>query len=781
MTELSGWLLDLYAQPQGGLSLWLLGEDGQRHHLRQDFPVTFFAAGPPPRLRQLWRYLRSQPEPVTLARAERRDLFQPQPVTLLSIQAAQPAAQLHLFWRAAQAFPDLTFYDADLPLSLRHAACYGTFPLARCRVEADAGGRIQALETLDSPWELDPQSPPLRMLALEPDVDPFHAQPSHLVIRSPRASYCLSLEHPRPLLHNLRAILSEHDPDILLTNWGDTWLLPRLLELSQHWRIPLPLNRDPGLDILRKAERTYFSYGQVIHRGCQVHLFGRWHIDGCNAMLFHEYGLEGILELGRVTALSVQNVARQSPGTGISAMQIVTALRQGILVPWHKQQTERPRPASEMFYADQGGLVYQPTAGLHRLVAEIDFISMYPSIMRRFNISPETIEAQNQAFPNSKFEFRNLHCAQVPELDLWIDQERPGLVPQTLAPLLDKRLAFKHRLAELPAWDPRRLDYKARATAHKWLLVTCFGYLGYKNARFGRIEAHQAVTAYGREALLRAKEAAEDLGFSVLHMYVDGLWVQKDGADTPAAIQPLLEEITQRSGLPIALEGIYRWVAFLSSRVDARVPVANRYFGAYQDGSLKLRGIEARRGDTAPWIAALQMRILELLAQAPRAEALPDYLPAVRQLLRRARADLCLGKVPLEELIVSQKLSRNPDEYSSPSPPARAAAQLATVGKLLRAGQRVRFLYTLGEPGVWAWDLPDLPDRRTLDLQRYLELLHRAVEAILQPLGLAEEEVKERPLFTTRPVTFLPNPASGRISHPQGISQPQRLIPVAMG
>ena len=49
------------------------------------------------------------------------------------------------------------------------------------------------------------------------------------------------------------------------------------------------------------------------------------------------------------------------------------------------------------------------------------------------------------------------------------------------------------------------------ASAEKWLLVTCFGYLGYKNARFGRIEAHEAVTAYGREALLRAKEAAEDM------------------------------------------------------------------------------------------------------------------------------------------------------------------------------------------------------------------------------------------------------------------------------
>ncbi len=55
-------------------------------------------------------------------------------------------------------------------------------------------------------------------------------------------------------------------------------------------------------------------------------------------------------------------------------------------------------------------------------------------------------------------------------------------------------------------------DFKARQNALKWILVTCFGYLGYKNARFGRIEAHEAVTAFGRDKLLTAKEICEERG-----------------------------------------------------------------------------------------------------------------------------------------------------------------------------------------------------------------------------------------------------------------------------
>jgi hypothetical protein len=55
-----------------------------------------------------------------------------------------------------------------------------------------------------------------------------------------------------------------------------------------------------------------------------------------------------------------------------------------------------------------------------------------------------------------------------------------------------------------------------------------------------------------------------------------------------------------------------------------------------------------------------------------------------------------------------------------------------------RAGQYVRFLYTLGEPGVYAWDLPEPPLPATLHLSRYVDLLLRAAATVFQPLGMAE-------------------------------------------
>jgi DNA polymerase-2 len=720
MIEACGWLLDMYDDHRDDLVVWLVGTDGSRLRLHQPFPITFYAAGATSQLRALWRWLESQPVVVKLERRERRDLFQEQPVTVLSVEVQHTAEQPHLFRKVAQSFPGLVYYDADLQLSLRYAAATGTFPLAYCRVSAEEGGLLHSIQALDTRWDLDPEPPPLRVMHLEPDADPNHQPPKALKVRYEHSTWTLSLETARPLLINLNALLEKHDPDMLLTGWGDTWLLPKLVELSRQAGIPLPLNREPGREIVIKPERTYFSYGQIIYKGRQMHLFGRIHIDRRNAMLWGDYDLEGTFESARVTALPIQVAARVSPGTGISSMETLTAMQNGILVPWHKQQVEKPKTAIDLLQRDQGGMIYQPLVGLHASVGMVDFISMYPSLMVKCNISPEV----------------------PPPTRLGVSEYPPGLVPLTLAPLLEKRITLKHRANSLPHWDPRRAKDKARSQAYKWLLVTCFGYLGYKNARFGRIESHEAVTTWGREALLTAKEAAEDLGYTVLQMYVDGLWVQQAGKTKPEEFNPLLEEIAARTHLPVGLDGVFRWVAFLPSRVDSRVPVPNRYFGIYQDGTFKVRGIDVRRRDTPEFIGDVQMEVLRTLGRAEQADELDELVPETMKVVRRRLMQLKTGRVPLEKLLVTQKLSRALDAYKDPSPAARAAAQLEALGKHIRPGQRVRFLLLRGQPDVHAWDLPTRPDPRRLDYAYYKELTLRAAGNIFQPMGVSEEKLR---------------------------------------
>jgi DNA polymerase-2 len=759
---LKGWLLDLYAAPAiDGLTAWLALDTGERLRLEFPFPITFYVAGPSQHLRAAWQALSRRADSPSLARTERREIFQVEPVTVLAVQCRGPRHAEQVFRDLLNQFPELDYYDVNINLAQRAAASWGVFPLGLCQVDG-TDRQVQRLASLETPWQLDPPAPALRILRLEPDCDPGRREPSAVLVSTARGQARLSLSPARALCINLRAFLKRHDPDLLLTAWGDTWLLPRLIEMDPS----LPLNRDLGAPLRTRPAHSYFSYGQIVYKGQQVQLAGRWHIDRRNALLYDDFDLEGIYEFARVTALPVQDAARLSPGTGISSMQIITALRQGILVPWRKQEGEHLRPAIALLRRDQGGLIYQPTPGLHTCVAGIDFVSMYPGLMVRYNISPETAGNEQE----EDWENTDGSMVEAEVLQRLGNPGQTGLVPMTLAPLLEKRIALKTRMANTPAWRPERKLDQARSAAHKWLLVTCFGYLGYQNARFGRIEAHEAVTAFGREALLRAKDAAEDSGCKVLHLYVDGLWLQHPTWRTSPDYQPLLEEIARRTGLSISLEGIYRWVAFLTSRMDERVAVANRYFGVFEDGSVKVRGIAARRRDTPPWIGDFQMALLTRLAQAPSAAELPACLGAARGLVKSALSDLAAGCVPIEALALNQRLTRLLEAYRAPSPAALAAQQLQAVGKTVEPGQRVRFVYTIGHPGVTALDLPGTLDPRCIDRSRYRTLLLRAAREVLEPVGLLQaiEQQSALPVpLNTIHCTFCaqPHPAPGSEQH----------------
>ncbi len=729
MPSFFGWLFDVY--PSGdGMTVWLIDDQSQPHALRDTFTPSFYARGPRGELRAVCQMLRSHRAPVTLRRTERLDLFLDQPVEVLEVGVRVPGLLPRLFRQTADYRPNLTYYNTDISLPQRYALARGVFPLAYCHVEHQAG-RIQRIEALDSPWEIDYRLPPLRIMTLRlagEMRDPGRGHRDDLLVEIEGQTFRLSRARGRRLLLTVRHLLEHYDPDVLISTYGDNYILPRLLELSRHYRIPLPLNRDRGQQVRQKPASSYFSYGRVVFRNQQHLLFGRWHLDRQNAFLANDYGMDGILEIARLTGLPPQTVARVSTGTGISAMQVATALRRGVLVPWQKRQPETLKTGLDLLLADKGGLVYTPIAGLHEHVAELDFTAMYPSIMVRFNISPETVGSS---------------CCQgepVPELGTPVCRHRQGLVPETLAPLLEKRNRYKTLIGELPQDDHRVEIYRRRYSAHKWLLVTCFGYLGYKNARFGRIEAHEAVNAYGREVLLQTKELVEARGFRVLHMYVDGLWIHKPGARGQPDYQALLEEIRAHTGLQIGLEGIYRWLAFLPSRVEPRVAVANRYFGAFEDGTLKVRGIEVRRRDTPPFIKETQLEMLNILAQGRDAAgfraAVPQAVAYARERLQTLRA----GQVPSRELVVTHRLSRQPEEYVVRTAAARVARQLAHTGVTLSPGERLPFLFVPGPEKVHAWEL--IEGEVPYDREVYTKLLLRAVESVLIPVGVGQSTLE---------------------------------------
>jgi DNA polymerase-2 len=592
-------------------------------------------------------------------------------------------------------------------------------------VEVEQGWKISRITSLDSPRDLDPLLPDLRVLQIRPDVDPSHAAPTYLAVHFERFKYQFPLDEPRRLLFSLNGILRQSDPDVILTSYGDAWLFSHLEQISKTTGIPFNPNRDLAQAIRRKKEVSFVNYGQAHYRSEQVHLFGRWHIDDQNCMTFGDYGLIGAIEQARLTCLPVQEIARRSPGAGIAAMQNLTALQRGILVPYQQQKGEVPKTYTQLVASDRGGLVFEPLPGIFPNVAILDFVSMYPSIIVEHNISPETVGMQED------------EALYIPEMGIHISP-RTGLVPAALKLMVKKRVEVRRRLRMMDKNEEHYARYKAYKNALKWLCVVAYGRLGFANSTFGRINSHEVVSFVGRKLLLKAKEIAEDHGFTVIHAYVDSLFICRPGASAEADFQPLLDEIEAETNLPIEVEDVYVWMAFVSSRQNPRLTVANRFFGPGSNGEYKIRGLALRRDDTPRFVAEAQYQILQTLAREKDPGRLPALFPDVLKMLRERLSALSHRRVPVEELLVTQILSRELGEYRVPSPAARAANQLQAVGKHVRMGQRIRFLYTRTKAGVHAWDVPGLLHPASIDTAKYKEILFRAVYEVLQPLGITQ-------------------------------------------
>ncbi|MBN1231317.1 MAG: hypothetical protein JXA19_05610 [Anaerolineales bacterium] len=731
--ELTGWLLSVYPDELDGAVVWLLSEDGSRLRLTQPFPTTFYISGKPEDLNKARRYLRGWRYPPEMEMTERQELYNGR-LPVLSIRVDNPVTQQRLFYEMKKHLRWLYYYDAKIPFSIRYCAAREIFPMAQCRLQIDEHQNILDIRALDDPWDTVYDLPPLRVMGIEPDNDPRHAQPKELRLLCDENEYQLSMADGRRFLKDLQSLLDDFDPDVLFARWGDSWLFPTLFAMDEELHVNFNPSRDARQKYQTKQESTFESYGSLYFRSTQTYLYGRWHIDPRNSTMDmgFEFSMRSAIELARVTCVEVQAAARNSPGSGFTAMQIREAMRRGILIPLHKRQTERYKSALELNNADGGGLNYRPIYGLHENVAEVDFFSMYPSIMMKWNISGETVGARGE---NTRY---------VPDSGAPIRQDVSGLVASVLTPLLEKRLAVKKLMHSLPDEDPLRPILKSIADALKWLGYVSFGYQGYKNNLFGNIAAHEAICAIGRETLVSAIEVAQEMGFRVLAANVDSLFVQKKGCHTPQNFLSLCEAILTRTNLIIELEGIFDWIIFQPSRLNPHIGAANRYFGKYNHGGIKVRGMAQRRSDTAPWIANGEREIMELLATEREAERLRELIPRALEMTRAYFRELDEERVPLEDLVCQTKLSREVDQYRGNSTSAQAAHQLAKEGKQVRVGQRVKFIYTHGrKTSIFAWDLPLEPDYALINKARYKELLLYAVEQILLPLGLDEKDLSD--------------------------------------
>ena len=520
-------------------------------------------------------------------------------------------------------------------------------------------------------------------------------------------------------------MVEDLDPDLIVTNGGDSYLFSYLLQraIASGVSDKFILSRDEVPFVPKAGQgKTFFSYGRTFYRAATVRLYGRVHIDAGNTFILNEASFQGLFEIARTCRAPLHTSSRSSIGSSMSSLQFYQAFKQEILIPRNKSIPEAFKSAYELLVADRGGFVYEPKVGIHDNTGEVDFSSMYPSLMVNNNISAETVLCK--CCPDSHL--------RIPELNYNICEKREGVVPRALKLVVSKRLLYKKLRDQTK--DPKLKEmFDNRQTALKWILVTCFGYLGYRNSKFGTVDGHIGVCAFGREAFLRTARISEGLGFEVLHGIVDSLWLKKDDA-TLEEYNNLCSYVSKFIGVPLNFEGRYKWIVFLPSKMHPNIGVLNRYYGVMESGKLKVRGLEVRKHDTPKFVYNAQMDMINVFCEANNSKEFMQKIPKAFDVVKGYRQKLLDGDVPIGDLIISKHLSKNPKHYKQHVSQVIAAEQLIKEGSEVHAGNSVKFVFTDSndkryERRVKAEQL--LSKGVNPDERKYLELLYESAAGLL--------------------------------------------------
>jgi DNA polymerase I len=558
-------------------------------------------------------------------------------------------------------------------------------------------------------------------------------------------------DDPVAALRTVDRRVARADPDVLEVSAAA--VVPLLFEAAERHGVDLALGRLPGYEQLAGAN-TFESYGRVGHSPARYDVPGRVVLDRGNSFLWHHSNLAGLGYLVRRSWKPAQEVGWASIGNVLTAIQIREAVDRGVLVPWNKWRPEAFKDLHTLHAADRGGFIFQPDVGVHADVHEVDFASLYPRIICEHNISPDTVgcDCHPERTP-------------LPDLDYTVCAE-DGFLGDVLEPLLDDRAAIKTRLNTLEGRnddgdglnitfegtsvgrlraagiDPDAADdLRAISSAIKWILVSCFGYQGYRNSKFGRIECHEAINAVARDVLLTAKECAEARGWRVVHGIVDSCWLAPAEPD-PAPIDDVAAAVTDEVGIALDREARYDWIAFCPRR-ETGGGALTRYFGKQAGGDgvapspprYKVRGIEARQRSTPAFVEAVQRDLLEVVDETRDPEAVCDRLQAALARLHGRRVDPA-------DLVITKRVSKALPEYTQ-STHTVAALQRYRLHDVERApGQDVTY--------VVVDDAADGRERVRLafepvedyDADFYTDLLVRATESVTAPLGWDRTDVR---------------------------------------
>jgi DNA polymerase I len=434
-----------------------------------------------------------------------------------------------------------------------------------------------------------------------------------------------------------------------------------------------------------------------------------------------------IILLCRITKMPIHELIRHQISSWNQNIFYFEHRKKGYLIP-NKEEISELKPggyskATIDGKGFKGAYVVPPVPGIHYDVVVMDFSSLYPTIIKEFNLSYETVQCPHEDCKDNMLKSIPYHICTY----------KKGIFAYVVGFLRDIRVRyFKPKSFDENLSKKRRNYFKTIQQALKVFINSAYGVFGSQNFPLFCLPVAESTTAIGQYSIKKTIEKAESMGVRVLYGDTDSVFLEDP---TPKQMEEISEWSKKELDLDLEEEKTYQFLA-LSDR-------KKNYIGIYKDSQyVDIKGLLAKKRNTPNFIKKIFREVIEVLQHITNDE---QFNKARDEIIKTIKKDLRkIGKkdaFSLDDYAINIGMQKSLDKYNKVIPQhIRAALELKKLtGKEYQKGDVISFVKTKTSNGVKAVELAKIED---INIKKYRKLLKSALEQVLDALGITWQEIK---------------------------------------
>ncbi len=451
-----------------------------------------------------------------------------------------------------------------------------------------------------------------------------------------------------------------------------------------------------------------------------------------------------IVLLCRITKMPIHDMVRRQISTWIQNIFFFEHRRKEFLIPRKSEISDSKKGGALMskFFDGkfQGAYVVQPVPGIHFDVVVMDFASLYPSIIKEYNLSYETVLCPHKDDEDNLVKGTPYH----------ICTHKMGIFAYVVGFFRDTRVKyFKPKSTDKTLTQKQRSYYYTIQQALKVFINASYGVFGSRNFPLFCLPVAESTTGIGQYSIKQTIKKAEELGVKVLYGDTDSVFLLNP---SKSQMKEISDWSKKELDLDLEEEKTYQFLA-LSQR-------KKNYVGIYKDTKfVDIKGLVVKKKNTPEFIKKTFSQLLEILKQITNDNefqlARKKIIAIVKDNLKKIGRE---GAFTLEDYTINIALQKHLKDYIKTIPQHVRAANAFIKREIVKAqannaseneiiaiknryqkGVVVRFIKSKGPIGAKVTEHAKLQD---INSKKYRELLKSALEQVLDALGISFEEIK---------------------------------------